>query len=59
VKLVQVIAILLAALMTPHLAFAKFTVCNRTSQDTLMVATGLTWDAQDQTARARPGRRST
>ena len=46
-------AVLLVALLTPRSAFAKFVLCNRTSQDKLIVATAYTWYAQDQTTGAR------
>lgn len=46
-------AFFFVALSGSHLAFASFTLCNRTSQDKLIVATGLTWYAQDQTTGER------
>ena len=46
-------AIVSVALFSPHLAFAGFTLCNRTSQDKLIVATARTWYAQDQTTGER------
>lgn len=48
-KLTHLAAILVVATLSPHSAFAGFTLCNRTSQDKLMVATTRTWYAQDQT----------
>ena len=53
VKPAHFVAILLATLASPHLSFAGFTLCNRTSQDKLVVATARTWYAQDQTTGAR------
>lgn len=46
-------AIFIVGLFSSQLAFAKFTLCNRTSQDKLVVATGLTWYAQDQSTGER------
>ncbi|HEX9138747.1 MAG TPA: DUF1036 domain-containing protein [Steroidobacteraceae bacterium] len=43
----------MVALFTSHLARAGFTLCNRTSEDKLIVATASTWYAQDQTTGER------
>jgi uncharacterized membrane protein len=53
VKPAHVAAIALIALMGPHVTFAGFRLCNRTSQDRLMVATARTWYAQDQSTGER------
>jgi uncharacterized membrane protein len=53
VKSARFAAILFVALSSSHLAFAGFTLCNRTSQDKLIVATARTWYAQDQTTGER------
>jgi len=53
VKPTNFAAIVSVALFSPHLAFAGFTLCNRTSQDKLIVATARTWYAQDQTTGER------